>query len=265
MCLLVVLFQLDPAVPVVIAANRDEYHARPACAMTAFEDAAGPGGRILGGLDHVSGGSWLAVNEAGVVAGLTNRPLPDGPDRAKRTRGELPLRLVRHASAAAAVEAFVDGVRPADYNPAWLLVADRTHLFFVDVTGDDGVMVEELPAGVHVLENRGLHEPSPKADRVRALLGADAGRCRHTRVDELAAMLGDHQPPIAEAPELQPEPSSRLASEAQRICVHDPADGYGTRSSSIITLGSAASSAPDVRYTDGAPCEAPWHSAHDLW
>jgi uncharacterized protein with NRDE domain len=267
-CLLVALFQLDPAAPVVIAANRDEYHARAACAMTTLE-ADGPGGTIIGGLDHVSGGSWLAVNRAGVVAGLTNRPLPDGPDRAKRTRGELPVRLVRHATAAAAVEAFVDDVRPAEYNPAWLLVGDRTQLFFVDVTGDDGVVVEELGPGVHVLENRGLHEPSAKADRVRALLGADVG------VDELAALLADHHQPSTEAPEPEPnadaatatatETPSRLALEARRICVHDPDDGYGTRSSNIITVGRDPSCAPDVRYTDGAPCVAPWHSARELW
>jgi uncharacterized protein with NRDE domain len=263
-CLLVALSHVDAATPLVIAANRDEYHARAATAMTTL-GAPGRGGTILGGLDHVSGGTWLAVNAAGVVAGLTNRPLPEGPDRAKRSRGELPLHLVGHATAREAVEAFVERIRPGDYNPAWLLVGDRTHLFYVDVTGDDHATAEELPAGVHVLENRPLHEPSPKADRVRHLLGASADGAPgpSARVDDLATMLGDHERPCAGAP---PSDDERpLEVEARTICVHDPADGYGTRSSNIITVSGDPSREPSVRYTDGAPCAARWHSADERW
>jgi uncharacterized protein with NRDE domain len=264
-CLLVALFHVDPHAPVVIAANRDEYLSRPAVAMAAL-DPEGSGRRVLGGRDLVGGGTWLAVNDAGVVAGLTNRPLPDGPDRAKRSRGELPLRLVRHATAAAAVAAFVDDIKADDYNPAWLLVADRTSLYFVDVTSDPGVAVEELPPGIHVLENRDLHEPSAKGDRVRALLRAEpatTGRREVAGLDGLTALLGDHHRPCADGPE--PPETSRLAVEARTICVHADADDYGTRSSSIIRIGNDPSSEPEVTYTDGAPCQARWHSARDLW
>src|SRR3712207_7355353 len=52
---------------------------------------SGAGLAVLGGRDEVGGGTWLATNAAGVVAGLTNRPMRDGPDAAKRSRGELPL------------------------------------------------------------------------------------------------------------------------------------------------------------------------------
>ena len=54
----------------------------------------------VGGRDELSGGTWLAVNEHGVCAGLTNQPLGDAKDPSKRSRGELPLELARHASAA---------------------------------------------------------------------------------------------------------------------------------------------------------------------
>ena len=91
--------------------------------------------RILGGRDEEAGGTWLAVNEHGVVAGLTNRPSPEGRDPAKRSRGELPLALARHRDAASAVDEFVTTFRPANYNPAWLLVGDRTTLYALDMTG----------------------------------------------------------------------------------------------------------------------------------
>ena len=63
---------------------------RPAQPMTVLRDA---GPRVLGGRDQLAGGTWLAVNDAGVVAGLTNRPTKGQRDPAKRSRGELPLRL----------------------------------------------------------------------------------------------------------------------------------------------------------------------------
>jgi uncharacterized protein with NRDE domain len=90
MCLLVVVSRLDPAAPLVLGANRDERMDRPAVAATVLRPV---GPRIIGGLDEETGGTWLALNEHGVVAGLTNRPSPDGRDPSKRSRGELPLAL----------------------------------------------------------------------------------------------------------------------------------------------------------------------------
>src|SRR4029453_10399974 len=78
--------------------------------------------------------------------------------------------LAAHPTAAAAVKAFSTAINPGAYNPSWLLVADRNDAFFVDATATDKVIVEHLHPGVHVLENRTLHEPSPKAERVRELL-----------------------------------------------------------------------------------------------
>ena len=169
MCLLIVIQGVVPGMPLIVAANRDERRARPTIPMTRLE-GAGDELAILGGRDEVGGGTWLATNAAGVVAGLTNRPLRDGPDTAKRSRGELPLALARHPTAAAAVDAFGAAIDPSAFNPSWLLVADRHDVFFVDVTGTNQVVVEHLRPGAHVLENRALHEPSPKVERVRELL-----------------------------------------------------------------------------------------------
>ena len=86
-------FGLDPAAPLLVGANRDEHLDRPAVAMTVLRESDP---RILGGRDELAGGTWLAVNAHGLVAGLTNRPLPGGPDKSKRSRGELPLVLAAH-------------------------------------------------------------------------------------------------------------------------------------------------------------------------
>jgi uncharacterized protein with NRDE domain len=260
-CLLITISGLVPGMPLIVAANRDERRDRPTTAMTRL--AGGDGApTILGGRDEVGGGTWLATNQAGVVAGLTNRPLPDGPDKAKRSRGELPLALARHATAAAAVEAFGTTIDPTAYNPAWLLVADRHDVFFLDVTGTERVVVERRPPGVEVLENRNLHEPSPKVDRVRELLDPFLGCSPDVLVRSLRTLLADHQLPDGGPPADATNP--RLAGAVRAICVHADEDDYGTRSSAVIT-GGDDEAPPRIRWTDDAPCHHRWSTADHLW
>ena len=169
MCLLIVIHGVVAGMPLIVAANRDERRARPTIPMTRLEGAGGELA-ILGGRDEVGGGTWLATNEAGVVAGLTNRPLRDGPDTAKRSRGRAPPRPRPASHGGSRRRRLRRRHRSDAFNPSWLLVADRHDVFFVDVTGTDQVVVEHLRPGAHVLENRTLHEPSPKVERVRELL-----------------------------------------------------------------------------------------------
>ncbi len=254
-CLLVTVFGVDPDAPLVVGANRDERLDRPALAMTVLR-AGHP--RTLGGLDEKAGGTWLAINEYGVVAGLTNRPAPDGADPTRRSRGELPLALSAHTTAAAAVEDFVTHVSPADYNPAWLLVGDGDDLFFVDITAGSTPSVQPLEPGVHILENHPLGIRSAKATNVRALLGAvdigdvvgdDGFRAR------LITVLADHSVPSSD----DPPP----VVEALAACVHSAT--YGTRSSTIVRVGARRHTPPEVWFADGHPCTTPFVNATALW
>ena len=119
MCLLVVASRLVAGEPLIVGANRDEVLERPSTPITVLDE--GPP-RVLGGRDELSGGTWLAVNEHGVCAGLTNQPLGDAKDPSKRSRGELPLALARQRTAERAVDALLESHRPEDYNGSWLLV-----------------------------------------------------------------------------------------------------------------------------------------------
>ena len=96
-CLLVVLSRIVPEWPLIVAANRDEQYARPADPVTVLRERP----RTLGGRDRLAGGTWLAVNEHGVVAGLTNQPMQRSPTR--RSRGAIPLELTECADAGHAV------------------------------------------------------------------------------------------------------------------------------------------------------------------
>ena len=247
MCLLVVASRVVAAEPLIVGANRDEILERPSTAVTVLDD--GPP-RVLGGRDELSGGTWLAVNEYGVCAGLTNQPLGDAKDPSKRSRGELPLALVRHATAAAAVDALLAGFHPADYNGSWLLVGDRDSLFFVDFTGSDTEegSVLALPPGIHVLENRALGETSPKVDLVRA--GLEVPPEADQVVDAFRRVLVDHR---------NPEGDSRPNAAN---CVH--LDTFGTRSSCIVRV-QAGDGLPRLCVADGPPCTTAYEDVSGLW
>lgn len=235
MCLLVVLSRVVPEWPLIVAANRDEQYAREADPVGVLREEP----RTLGGRDRLAGGTWLALNEHCVVAALTNQPMQRFPER--RSRGEIPLMLTDAASAAEAVAAFTEVAQPAEFNPCWVLVGDRSALFYLDLT--DAVEAVELGPGVHVLENRPLAEPSAKVDRVRALLGD---------VDALRTILADHE--ITAPPEGDDE-WSHLVSLASACCVHS--DAYGTRSSALIHVPRDPGAPPEMWASDGPSCTNP--------
>jgi uncharacterized protein with NRDE domain len=261
MCLLVVASRIVPDEPLIVGANRDEVLERPSTAVAVL--AAGPP-RVLGGRDELSGGTWLAVNRAGVCAGLTNQPLGDAKDPTKRSRGALPLAATGCSTAREGVDLLQREFDPADYNGAWLLVGDPTSLWFVDFTGSHVVAVD-LPPGIHVLENRAVDTPSAKVDLVREGLGdvggAPAGSVSGLDGDAVEAafrkVLADHR-----IPEGDERPNSGN-------CVH--LDTFGTRSSCVVRVGARAGGVDDVVpeprmwVADGPPCTTSYSDASALW
>lgn len=252
MCLLIALARTHRAYPLVVAANRDELLTRPATAMTVLSHEAP---RILGGRDGVAGGTWLATNRHGVVAGLTNLPSRTVPDPARRSRGELPVRLAQHRTAREAADAFAAEVDPTLYNPAWLLVGDAHSLHFIDITGAR-VEVRTLEAGLHVLENKPLDAPSVKAAHVRRQVAPALHLEGPALVTHLARVLADHTVPPGAEDDDSPRPP-----EAHAACVH--AGPYGTRSASIILVAGTVAP-PEVRVADGPPCVTPFDGV-ELW
>jgi uncharacterized protein with NRDE domain len=261
MCLLLALSRQVPGAPLIVAANRDEVLARPAVPMAVLRPA---GPRILGGRDELAGGTWLAVSEHGVVAGLTNQPAASGRDPSRRSRGELPLALAacRSAAEAAVAAAAFD---PRDYNPCWLLVGDRERLFSVGLAGGDRAVVRELPPGLHVLENVPLGAPSAKAAQIARKVAAQQAAADPARaVAALAAVLRDHDPaagstpgdPARTLPDGRPRPP-----ELSAACVHLPE--YGTRSALIVTV--LPEGLPRLLLADGRPCEVPFADVSDWW
>ena len=267
-CLLIALFGVVPDVPLLIAANRDEMYQRPADPITVLR-ATRP--RILGGRDQLAGGTWLAVNEHGVVAGLTNQPT-EARDPAKRSRGELPLAFAAYPDAKTAVTEVCARLDPAAYNPCWMLVGDRHALFSVDrerrAPGEGGgtpagpVRAGERAAAAAVGQAATGGRAGGRAGRGAAGRGG-AGRgglAGAGRVEAgLAAVLRDHQP--ATGPEPAGPGGRARPAELSAACVHT--ERYGTRSAMIVSVGQAGE--PRVSVAAGPPCVTPLLDVTGMW
>ncbi|MFZ5505659.1 MAG: NRDE family protein, partial [Pseudomonadota bacterium] len=90
MCLIVLGWKQQPDCPLIVAANRDEFHRRPTAALDFWPDAP----QVLAGRDLQSGGSWMGVSRSGRFAALTNYRDPSTQRADTRSRGELVARFL---------------------------------------------------------------------------------------------------------------------------------------------------------------------------
>src|SRR5262245_11355229 len=122
MCTLILLDRVVPGVPVVVAANRDEYLARKSGPPVLWRPGQARGAAFVAPRDLEAGGTWMGINENGLFVGLTNRRA-EIPDRARRSRGL----LVQDALGERDVDAVLASLGsdlPQRYNPFHLLAAD---------------------------------------------------------------------------------------------------------------------------------------------
>jgi len=230
MCLLVLAWRSHPRYRLVIAANRDEYHARPAAALGPWNDAAG----IVAGRDLTAGGAWFGIDKARRVGIVTNFREFGRRRRSAPSRGGLiPAFLTGSAAPRDYLRALeTDAPGYAGFN---LLLADRDSLWYASNRADQ--FARELSPGIYGLSNEFLDTPWPKLVRVRrrfeAALDDPRFGDRQALAGELFAMLADREtepPESLPASELSPQWARKLSAPF----VLDP--GYGTRCSTILTL-----------------------------
>ncbi|MGB0748876.1 MAG: NRDE family protein [Magnetospiraceae bacterium] len=153
MCTVVILCRPDHEWPILMAANRDEMENRP-WAPPARHWADRP--EVRAGVDQLAGGTWLALSDQPVVAGVLNRMGTLGPAAGFRSRGELPLEAVDHAEASVAAEA-LSHLDPTAYRPFNMVVADRMGGYWLRNDGAD-MVAEALPEGISIITAHDLND-----------------------------------------------------------------------------------------------------------
>ncbi len=235
MCSVVILFRPGHRWPVLIGTNRDEMLDRP-WDPPARHWPDRPG--VVAGRDRLAGGSWLGLNDEGVVAGILNRVNTLGPQAGRRSRGELVLEALDHADAADAAWALAD-LDPRAYRPFNMVITDNRSAFWLRNLGErsEGIEVMPLPSGFSMItaHDRNDIESSP---RIRSFL----------------PRFRDAPPPDPEAPDTEAPGDEgagdwraweALLSNRETVTPGTPYDamaivseiGFGTSSSSLIALG----------------------------
>lgn len=142
MCIVAIADRVSDRFPLIVAANRDERHARPAAAADWWD---GPGS-LLAGRDLQAGGTWLGVTGSGRFAAVTNILEGGGERRAARSRGALVTGFLENS---VTPSAFADSVDVDHYGPFNLVLRDPDELRFVSNRN----AASSLAPGVHVFSN----------------------------------------------------------------------------------------------------------------
>ncbi len=159
MCTLIILIRAGHDWPVIIASNRDEMRDRP-CQPPArhWPDRH----HVTAGHDDLGGGTWLAVNDDGVVAGILNRINSLGPAVDKRSRGELPLDALDHGDAETAAEA-LSNLDPAAWRPFNLVIADALGGWLLINDGETPhILKQPIKPGLSMVTAHGLSHYSDR-------------------------------------------------------------------------------------------------------
>ncbi|CAM5401878.1 NRDE family protein [Rhodanobacter lindaniclasticus] len=224
MCLIAFAWQVHPRWRLLLAGNRDEFHARPSAALARWDDAP-----LIAGRDLQAGGSWLGVSDAGRCAVVTNVRDPRDPQQGA-SRGLLIRDYLTGAEDATAHAARLLRVA-ADYRPFNLLTFDAQAAFHLG--NRPAPQAQAVMPGVHGLSNADFNTPWPKT---RALMQ----RLQRWIDDDGAAdftALFDALADETTAPDEQlPDTGVGIELERRLSSAFIRGADYGTRASTVVAI-----------------------------
>ena len=249
MCLIAVAWRHHRHYPLVLIANRDEFHERAAAAAGFDPEATG----VYGGRDLVAGGSWLQVSVGGRLAAVTNVRTGLAPAGKPRSRGWLVRDFVRGGDGAAETAAAL-GPIAGEFGAFNLLLWDGSELAFA--SNHPRPDHRQVPPGLHAMSNGAFDAPWPKSGHAtRALaawLASPPGGAE--RMDQVAiAPLFDALADTTVAPDSL-LPDTGVGRELERALSPPFVSGerYGTRCSSVVLIAADHIVFAERRFGPGA-------------
>ena len=224
MCLILVAWRVHPDYPLVVAANRDEFFARPTAPAAFWKDAP----QVLAGRDLEAGGTWMGVTRTGRFAALTNFRDPAQNRSGAPSRGGL---VADFLVGDETPQAFLERIAPhaSRCNGYNLLLDDGETLWWSSNMGGEP---RRLEPGVYGISNHLLDTPWPKVGAGKTALAQALDSLPDD--EALFALLQDDGiHPDEHLPRTGiPLDWERLLSSA---FVKSP--GYGTRGSTVLCIG----------------------------
>ncbi len=245
MCILFFAIEQHPNYPVIICANRDEFHIRPTQAMHYWQQE-----NILAGKDLQAGGTWLGLTPNGRFSALTNfRKLPLKVSTVK-SRGDLVIKALSHSSEEIA-EQLPSMVN--DYQGFNLIYGQLNNLHCFDSINQT---FHPISKGIHSICNGALDDIWPKMILGQQQLADEITNNAHGLTTEVFQKKFNRNsvPHIKKAKQLDVNKLfSLMSNNQQAIEKHLPKTGipqdweqllssifitspeYGTRTTTIIT------------------------------
>ena len=226
MCLVALAWKSHPRWRLLLAGNRDEFHARPTAALARWNEPHG----LCAGRDLRSGGTWVGLATGGRCAVVTNVRRGFAQPGNTTSRGQLPVEFLG-GQLAAEVHAATLATRASAFAPFNLLLADADHCRYVGNQPQAGST--EVAPGVHALSNGVLDEPWPKTRRLREAM-QDWVASGSDELQPLWRALADER--IAPDAEL-PDTGVGIEWERRLSPAFIRGESYGTRASTLIAVG----------------------------
>ena len=216
MCLIVFAWKQNPEFPLLLAANRDEFYARPALAAAWWEEAP----HVYAGKDVEAGGTWMGINKQGRFAAITNIRNGEGKKSGAPSRGKI------------VADFLCNDISPSSYLHAKLyagfniIVGDAKELYWFS---NETLEAQLLRPGVYGLSNGSLDTPWPKVTLAK------------TQFEKLVQQSAPDQAYFELLSDTTPAPDHLLpqtgvSQEWERLLssIYIQSDTYGTRVSSLI-------------------------------
>lgn len=221
--MILLAWRAHPDFPLVVAANRDEFFARPTAPAGFWDDAP----QVLAGRDLEAGGTWMGVTRAGRFAALTNFRDPAQNRPGAPSRGQLVADFLKGNEEPAA---YLDRIAPlaARCNGFNLLLGDGDALWW---SSNMGTERRCLPPGIYGVSNHLLDTPWPKVGAGKTAMAAALAAL------PLTAPLFDLLRDDATHPD-EHLPRTGVSLEWERLLsaafVRSP--DYGTRGSTVLSI-----------------------------
>ena len=224
MCLIALAWNVHPHWRLVLAGNRDEFHARPSAALARWPDKP-----IIGGRDLEAGGTWLGVTDDGRCSVVTNVRDPRDPQQG-RSRGLLALDYLSGEQDATAHASQLMN-EAASYRPFNLLTFDTQYAFYLGNRPEP--RQQTIDKGVHGLSNADFNTPWPKTRQLMRRLDEWLRTEQAENFSDLFDALADEQ--VAPDDEL-PDTGVGLERERWLSAAFLRGELYGTRASTIVAI-----------------------------
>ncbi|WP_107037139.1 NRDE family protein [Brumimicrobium mesophilum] len=226
MCLIAFAYKVSAEYPLILIANRDEFHKRPAQKAHFWTEDKEV--NILAGRDLEGGGTWFGIGETGKWAAVTNHRDIENIKQFAPTRGNLIPQFLKSTDSA---ENYLQHLQKdaAKYNGFNLLLGDKHGVFHYSNISNS---ITKIEAGIHGVSNALLNTPWPKLVLAKDDLKKEIEKDNFDHETLFSILKNENKAEVNHLPETGLDEELEMALSSIFIDI----DNYGTRCSTLLLI-----------------------------